>query len=36
MYGGNGVRVMEWIYRLRWDSIECNDFIMKGIEVVGD
>ena len=27
---------MEWIYRLRWDSRECNDFIMKGIEVVGD
>lgn len=27
---------MDWIYRLRWDSRECDDFIMKGIEVVGD
>ena len=32
----SGGGVMEWIYRLRWDSRECNDFIMKGIEMVGD
>ena len=27
---------MEWIYRLRWDSRECDGFIKKGIEVIGD
>ena len=27
---------MEWIYRLRWDSRECDGFIKKWVEVVGD
>ena len=27
---------MEWIYRLRWDLRECDGFIMKGIEEIGD
>ena len=27
---------MDWIYRLRWDSRECDGFIKKGIEVIGD
>ena len=35
-----GVRVggwdMDWIYRLRWDSRECNDFIMKWVKMVDD
>ena len=37
MYGGRREGgAMEWIYRLRWDSRECDGFIKKGIEVIGD
>ena len=34
--GESGGWDMEWIYRLRWDSIECNGFIKKWVEMVGD
>ena len=27
---------MDWIYRLRWDSRECDGFIKKWVEMVGD
>ena len=27
---------MEWIYRLRWDARECDGFIKKWVEMVGD
>ena len=27
---------MEWIYRLRWDSRECDGFIMKWVCMGGD
>ena len=27
---------MEWIYRLRWDSRECDGFIMKWVYMGGD
>lgn len=34
--GERGGWDMNWIYRLRWDSIECNGFIKKWVEMVGD
>lgn len=27
---------MDWIYRLRWDSRECDGFIMKWVCMSGD
>lgn len=27
---------MDWIYRLRWDSRECDGFIKKWVKMVGD
>ena len=38
MYGGweSGGWDMNWIYRLRWDSRECDGFIKKWVKMVGD
>lgn len=33
---GEWVGAMEWIYRLRWDSRECDGFIKKWVYMGGD